>query len=60
MSKIEWTEKTWNPIRGCSIVSPGCVNCYAMRQAQQSSLTCPLLDAFYHLVSGINRMQGSS
>lgn len=33
---------------------------YAMRQAQQSSLTCPLLDAFYHLVSGINRMQGSS
>ena len=33
MSKIEWTEKTWNPIVGCSIVSPGCTNCYAMRQA---------------------------
>ena len=30
MSKIEWTEKTWNPIVGCSIVSPGCTNCYAM------------------------------
>ena len=32
-SKIEWTEQTWNPIAGCSIVSPGCSNCYAMRQA---------------------------
>ena len=26
---IEWTEATWNPVRGCSRVSPGCVNCYA-------------------------------
>lgn len=33
MSKIEWTGKTWNPIVGCSIVSPGCTNCYAMRMA---------------------------
>lgn len=33
MSKIEWTEKTWNPIVGCSIVSPGCTNCYAMAMA---------------------------
>ncbi|HWW46578.1 MAG TPA: phage Gp37/Gp68 family protein [Xanthobacteraceae bacterium] len=32
-SKIEWTERTWNPIVGCSIVSPGCTNCYAMRMA---------------------------
>lgn len=32
-SGIEWTEATWNPIAGCSIVSPGCQNCYAMRQA---------------------------
>jgi len=32
-SKIEWTDQTWNPIVGCSIVSPGCTNCYAMRQA---------------------------
>jgi len=30
---IEWTEATWNPIAGCSIVSPGCTNCYAMREA---------------------------
>lgn len=29
-SSIEWTDATWNPIVGCSIVSPGCTNCYAM------------------------------
>jgi protein gp37 len=33
MTKIEWTEATWNPIVGCSLVSPGCTNCYAMRFA---------------------------
>lgn len=32
-SAIEWTDATWNPIVGCSIVSPGCTNCYAMRMA---------------------------
>lgn len=32
-SSIEWTEQTWNPIVGCSIVSPGCTNCYAMNIA---------------------------
>jgi protein gp37 len=30
---IEWTDATWNPITGCSVVSPGCSNCYAMRLA---------------------------
>ena len=30
---IEWTEKTWNPIVGCSEISPGCAKCYAMRLA---------------------------
>jgi len=29
MSKIEWTEETWNPTTGCSKVSAGCKNCYA-------------------------------
>jgi len=33
MSNIEWTNETWNPIVGCSIVSAGCTNCYAMRMA---------------------------
>ncbi|WP_022727264.1 DUF5131 family protein [Fodinicurvata sediminis] len=32
-SKIEWTDATWNPVTGCSIVSPGCTNCYAMKLA---------------------------
>lgn len=32
-SHIEWTDATWNPITGCSVVSPGCTNCYAMRLA---------------------------
>lgn len=32
-SSIEWTDATWNPIGGCSIASPGCKNCYAMRLA---------------------------
>ncbi len=30
---ITWTEQTWNPLRGCSRVSPGCVNCYAESMA---------------------------
>src|SRR5690348_3685922 len=34
-SSIEWTDKTWNPVRGCSIVSPGCTNCYAMKFAHR-------------------------
>lgn len=34
-SKIEWTESTWNPITGCTKVSPGCQNCYAERMAKR-------------------------
>ncbi len=30
---IEWTDATWNPVAGCTILSPGCTNCYAMRMA---------------------------
>ncbi|MCJ2035706.1 DUF5131 family protein [Methylobacterium sp. J-068] len=32
-TKIEWTDTTWNPVVGCTIVSAGCTNCYAMRMA---------------------------
>lgn len=32
-TKIEWTDSTWQIITGCSVVSPGCTNCYAMRLA---------------------------
>jgi protein gp37 len=34
-SSIEWTEATWNPVAGCTILSPGCTNCYAMRMASR-------------------------
>jgi protein gp37 len=33
LTKIEWTEATWNPVTGCDKVSPGCKNCYAERLA---------------------------
>ncbi|MEK6280295.1 MAG: phage Gp37/Gp68 family protein [Acidobacteriota bacterium] len=36
-TKIEWTDATWNPIRGCSVVSEGCRNCYAMTVAARFS-----------------------
>lgn len=32
-SNIEWTEQSWNPIAGCSILTAGCSKCYAMRMA---------------------------
>ena len=32
-TKIEWADATWNPITGCSVTSPGCTNCYAMKLA---------------------------
>ena len=32
-SKIEWTQCTWNPVTGCTKISPGCMNCYAERMA---------------------------
>lgn len=34
-SSIEWTDATWNPVRGCSKVSPGCTHCYAERFAER-------------------------
>lgn len=34
-SVIEWTESTWNPVTGCSKLSPGCANCYAERMAKR-------------------------
>jgi len=34
-SPIEWTEATWNPVTGCTKVSPGCKHCYALRMAMR-------------------------
>lgn len=32
-TSIEWTDSTWNPVAGCTVISAGCTNCYAMRMA---------------------------
>jgi protein gp37 len=34
-SKIEWTDATWNPLRGCTKISPGCKHCYAQTFAER-------------------------
>jgi protein gp37 len=34
-STIEWTEATWNPVTGCTMISPGCAHCYAERMAKR-------------------------
>ena len=34
-SHIEWTEATWNPVTGCTKISPGCAHCYAERMAKR-------------------------
>uniref|UniRef100_A0A6H1ZDZ4 Phage protein Gp37/Gp68 n=1 Tax=viral metagenome TaxID=1070528 RepID=A0A6H1ZDZ4_9ZZZZ len=39
-SKIEWTDETWNPITGCTKISPGCKNCYAERMAKRLAGRC--------------------
>ena len=39
-SKIEWTDRVWNPVTGCTKVSPGCANCYAERMAKRLRGRC--------------------
>ena len=34
-SEIEWTDATWNPVRGCTKISPGCAHCYAETFAER-------------------------
>jgi protein gp37 len=34
-TSIQWTESTWNPLTGCSQISPGCAHCYAKRLAKR-------------------------
>jgi len=34
-TKIEWTDRTWNPVRGCTKISPGCKHCYAEAFAER-------------------------
>src|SRR5574341_811905 len=49
-TNIEWTDATWNPIGGCSIKSPGCINCYAMRIAGSGKLD------YHPLYAGVTTM----
>ena len=37
-TSIEWTEATWNPVTGCTKISPGCKHCYAERMARRLQL----------------------
>lgn len=39
-SRIEWTEKTWNPVTGCSKISEGCKHCYAERMSKRLAGRC--------------------
>jgi protein gp37 len=51
-TSIEWTDATWNPVAGCTVLSPGCTNCYAMRMAAR-------LDAMgMKKYSGLTRKSG--
>jgi protein gp37 len=47
-SAIEWTESTWNPLTGCTKISPGCKHCYAERMAKrlQAMGQCNYRDGF--------------
>ena len=34
-TRIEWTDATWNPVAGCSVLTTGCTHCYAMEMAKR-------------------------
>jgi protein gp37 len=52
-TSIQWTDKTWNPVRGCSRVSEGCRHCYAERQAARFSGPHRPFDGFVRIQTGI-------
>lgn len=51
-TQIEWTDSTWNPVAGCSIISSGCKNCYAMEMARR------LESMGVEKYSGLTRLKG--
>lgn len=55
---IEWTDVTWNPCRGCSMVSPGCANCYAMLMARRLSGAGRAYEGLTHLTAHGPRWTG--
>jgi protein gp37 len=52
---IEWTDATWNPIVGCSLVSPGCANCYAMRYARRIASASDDSSPYFGTTGRVNR-----
>lgn len=50
-SKIEWTQTSWNPLVGCTKVSEGCRNCYAIRFSHRMSTTVP---SYFGITKKIN------
>jgi len=46
-SRIDWTDATWNPVTGCSKVSPGCQHCYAERLSHRFGWTIKPWTASY-------------
>lgn len=50
-SKIEWTQASWNPLVGCTKVSEGCRNCYAIRFSHRMSTTVP---SYFGITKKIN------
>jgi protein gp37 len=50
MSNIEWTDQTWNPIIGCSNISPGCDNCYAEKIAGRLANIAATTDDYSEVV----------
>lgn len=50
MSRIEWTEQTWNPVTGCVKVSPGCKHCYAETMSRRlQAMGAPGYENGFHL-----------
>lgn len=49
---IEWTDATWNPVGGCSMKSPGCINCYAQKLAGTRLLNHPMYAGTTDVVKG--------
>lgn len=52
-TEIEWTDATWNPVAGCSLMSSGCTNCYAMKMAKR--LEAMGVEKYSNLTQVVNR-----
>ncbi len=60
MTKIEWTERTWNPIIGCSKVSEGCKNCYAEKMSNRLANMNSKIGDKYKAVITKSRFNGNA